>query len=187
MKSFWRGGELFVWMTASGVAISLLMVGAMLALIMVNGLGSSGPPHLHQIVLKTQETVIGQVVGHEVIPNSVTLDRPKGLDRFRYRVGNRDVFGSEYRWIDGEDIVSRSSPEDLTFVERREWGPAFGRLGIVGKDGRSEAVGRSNLVGHWSAGDRNPRHCATGLNMRSVTRSARLTIASKRPGSNVRH
>ncbi|MBI4002166.1 MAG: phosphate ABC transporter permease PstA, partial [Nitrospira defluvii] len=139
MKSFWRGGELFVWLTASGVAISLLMVGAMLALIMVNGLGQFWPATLHQIVLKTQEIVIGQVVGQEVIPNSVTPDRPNGLDRFRYRVGNRDVFGSEYRWVNGEDILSTMSPKDLTFVERREWGPAFGRLSIVGVDGMTES------------------------------------------------
>ena len=139
MKDFWLSGELFVWMTASGVAVSLLMVGAMLALIMVNGLGQFWPATLHQIVLKTQETLIGQLVGQEVIPNSVTLDRPDGLNRFRYRVGNRDVFGSEYRWVNGDDIISTSRPEDLTFVERREWGPAFGRLGIVGKDGKPEA------------------------------------------------
>ena len=43
MNSFWRGGELFVWMTASGVAISLLMVAGMLVLIMVNGLGQFWP------------------------------------------------------------------------------------------------------------------------------------------------
>ena len=55
-------------MTASGVAISLLMVGAMLVLIMVNGLGQFWPAPLHQIVLKTQEIVIGQVVGQEIIP-----------------------------------------------------------------------------------------------------------------------
>lgn len=138
MTSFWRGGELFVWLTASGVAISLLMVGGMLALIMVNGLGQFWPAPLHQIVLKTQEIVIGQVVGQEVIPNSVTLERPNGLHRFRYRVGNRDVFGSEYRWVNGDDIVSNSTPKDLTFVERREWGPAFGRLNIVGVDGTTE-------------------------------------------------
>ena len=138
MKSFWRGGELFVWLTASGVAVSLLMVGGMLALIMVNGLGQFWPATLHQIGLKTHEVVIGQVVGHEVIPNSVTSDRPAGLERYRYRVGNRDVFGSEYRWINGEDIESTDSPKDLTFVERREWGPAFGRLSIVGVDGKTE-------------------------------------------------
>ena len=140
MKNFWRRGELFVWLTASGVAISLLMVGGMLALIMVNGLGQFWPATLHQTVLKTHEVVIGQVVGHEIIPNSVTSDRPAGLDRYRYRVGNRDVFGSEYRWINGEDIVSTDSPGDLAFVERREWGPAFGRLSIVGVDGKTEAL-----------------------------------------------
>jgi phosphate transport system permease protein len=97
--------------------------------------------------LKTQEIVIGQLVGREVIPNSVTSDRPKGLERFRYRVGNRDVLGSEYRWVNGDDIVSISSPKDLTFVERREWGPAFGRLGIVAADGTTETADGDT----WSA------------------------------------
>lgn len=135
MKGFWRGGELFVWMTASGVAISLLMVGGMLALIMVNGLGQFWPATLQQATLKTQEIVIGQVMGQEVIPNSVTPDAPTGQLRFRYRVGNRDVFGSEYRWVNGADIVSTSIPRDLTFVERREWGPAYGRISAVAEDG----------------------------------------------------
>jgi phosphate transport system permease protein len=138
MKHFWRGGELFVWMTASGVAISLLMVGGMLGLIMVNGLGQFWPAPLHEIMLTTQEVVIGQVVGQEVIPNSVTPERPSGRLRFRYRVGNRDVLGSEYRWVNGDAILSTSYPKDLTFVERREWGPAFGRLGIVAADGVTE-------------------------------------------------
>ena len=68
MKDFWRGGELFVWMTASGVAISLLMVAGMLILIMLNGLGQFWPAPLNQVLLKTQETVIGQKVGEEEIP-----------------------------------------------------------------------------------------------------------------------
>ena len=134
MKDFWRGGELFVWMTASGVALSLLMVAGMLGLIMINGLGQFWPGALQETTLRTQETVIGQVVGEEVIPNSITPDSPAGQRRFRYRVGNRDVFGSEYRWINAADIVSRTHPEDLTFVERREWGPAFGRI-TVGVEG----------------------------------------------------
>jgi hypothetical protein len=76
MKDFWRGGELFVWMTASGVALSLLMVAGMLGLIMINGLGQFWPGALQETTLKTQETVIGQVVGEEVIPNSITPDSP---------------------------------------------------------------------------------------------------------------
>ncbi len=131
MKDFWRGGELFVWMTASGVAISLLMVAGMLALIMLNGLGQFWPGTLQQVTLNTQETVIGQMVGEEVIPHSVTTEAQSGQRRFRYRVGNRDQFGSEYRWINEADIASISSPEDLTFVERREWGPAYGRISLA--------------------------------------------------------
>ena len=133
MKRFWRGGELFVWVTASGVAISLLMVAGMLVLIMVNGLGQFWPATLQQVTLNTQETVIGQRVGEEIIPHSITPEAPSGQRRFRYRVGNRDQFGSEYRWINEAEIASIATPGDLTFVERREWGPAFGRLSLENK------------------------------------------------------
>ncbi|MGC3973883.1 MAG: hypothetical protein QM771_05800 [Nitrospira sp.] len=86
MSNFWRGGELFVWMTASGVAISLLMVAGMLALIMFNGLGQFWPRALQQVTLKTQETVIGQLVGEETIPHSMTTETQSGQRRYRYRV-----------------------------------------------------------------------------------------------------
>ena len=131
MKNFWRGGELFVWMTASGVAISLLMVAGMLALIMFNGLGQFWPHALQLVTLNSQETVIGQLVGEETIPHSMTASTQSGQRRFRYRVGNRDQFGSEYRWINEAEITSMTAPEDLAFVERREWGPAFGRISLV--------------------------------------------------------
>ena len=119
MKEFWRGGELFVWMTASGVAISLLMVAGMLALIMFNGLGQFWPHALQLVTLNSQETVIGQLVGEETIPHSMTASTQSGQRRFRYRVGNRDQFGSEYRWINEAEITSMTAPEDLAFVDRK--------------------------------------------------------------------
>lgn len=147
MKNFWRGGELFVWVTASGVAISLLMVAGMLALIMVNGLGQFWPRALQQVTLKTQETVIGQMAGEETIPHSMTTETHSGQRRFRYRVGNRDHFGSEYRWINEAEIASISAPGDLTFVERRQWGPAYGRLSLAAEG--SAAADRDEST--WTA------------------------------------
>ena len=44
------------------------------------------------------------------------------------RVGNRDVFGSDFRWVDEADIHARTTPKDVVIVERREWGPAYGRI-----------------------------------------------------------
>ncbi|MCW5795939.1 MAG: phosphate ABC transporter permease PstA [Nitrospira sp.] len=146
MKEFWRGGELFVWMTASGVAISLLMVAGMLVLIMFNGLGQFWPGTLQQVTLKTQETVIGHLVGEETIPHSMTTDALLGQRRFRYRVGNRDQFGSEYRWINESEIASISAADDLVFVERREWGPAYGRISLA-----AESTAATNADGSaWS-------------------------------------
>ena len=141
MNSFWRGGELFVWMTASGVAISLLMVAGMLVLIIVNGLGQFWPRALQQVTLKTQGTVIGQLVGEELIPHSVTTEWQSGQRRFRYRVGNRDQFGSDYRWVNETEIASISAPDDLTFVERREWGPAYGRVSLPAEGGAATIRG----------------------------------------------
>lgn len=141
MNSFWRGGELFVWMTASGVAISLLMVAGMLVLIIVNGLGQFWPRALQQVTLKTQGTVIGQLVGEEMIPHSITTEWQSGQRRFRYRVGNRDQFGSEYRWVNETEIASISAPDDLTFVERREWGPAYGRVSLPAEGGAATIRG----------------------------------------------
>ena len=135
MKGFWRGGELFVWLTASGVAVSLLIVAGMMVLILVNGLGQFWPGTLQQVTLKTQEQVIGRLVSEEVIPESGTSGTGASPLRYRYRVGNRDQFGSEYRWINEADIQSIATPDDLTFVERREWGPAYGRIGVGTQDG----------------------------------------------------
>lgn len=146
MKNFWRGGELFVWLTASGVAVSLLMVAGMIVLIMVNGLGQFWPGTLQQVTLKTQEQVIGRLVGEEVIPHSSASGPETDQRRSRYRIGNRDQFGSEYRWINDADIQSITTPEDLTFVERREWGPAYGRISVGTQDGTTASPSEST----WS-------------------------------------
>ncbi len=128
MRGYWRSGELFVWTTAFGVAIGLLMMAGLLALIMIHGLGQFWPQTIEQVELDNGQVVIGQTVGRETIPRSVSQDRPKGLSRTRFRAGNRDVFGSDFRWVDEASIQARTTPKDVVIVERREWGPAYGRI-----------------------------------------------------------
>jgi phosphate transport system permease protein len=67
-------------------------------------------------------------VGREIIPGSETPDRPEGQARLRLRTGNRDAAGFDFKWVEAAAISSRRSPHDLVRVERREWGPAYGRL-----------------------------------------------------------
>lgn len=131
LTSFWRSGGLFIWMTASGVALSLLMIGGLLVLIMAKGLGEFWPADLVDIRLGNGKAIIGQVINTERIPLSVTGESPEGKTRVRLRVGNRDVFGSDFVWIDSGAIAHQDTPPDLVVLERYEWGPAYGRLQAV--------------------------------------------------------
>jgi phosphate transport system permease protein len=125
---FWKDGELFVWLTAVGVALTLLLAGGMLGLIMVLGLGEFWPADVLKVRLNNGQEVIGQLINKEVIPHSTDPMHPVGRSRLRLRVGNRDIFGSDFRWINADDIASQTTPADLAVLERREWGRMYGRV-----------------------------------------------------------
>lgn len=128
MRAFWRSGELFVWLTASGVAMSLLMIVGLLGLIVVHGLGQFWPQSIEEFRLNDGRYFIAQVMGREIIPGSKSNDRPDGQARIRLRVGNRDAFGFDFKWLDEAAIQTRQTPDDVIKIDRREWGPAYGRL-----------------------------------------------------------
>ncbi len=128
IRKFLDSGTLFVWLCGGGLALSLLMIAGLMILIMVNGLGYFWPKDLVQLRLADGTAVLGEVTGHEVIHNSVNAEFPKGKGRIQLKVGNRDLYGLDFRWIDEEQIQSRTEPKDVVFLERREWGHFFGHL-----------------------------------------------------------
>jgi phosphate transport system permease protein len=48
--------------------------------------------------------------------------------RLRIKVGNRDLGGRDFVWVDEEQVLTRTRPPDLVRVERSEYGDAFGRI-----------------------------------------------------------
>jgi len=108
--------------------MSLLMVGGILLLIMVNGLGFFWPHMLHEMTLKDGSRILGELKGQEIIPYSATPEYPDGKTRIRLKVGNRDLYGLDFRWVDEDQIVTRSTPKDAIAFERREWGNFYGRI-----------------------------------------------------------
>ncbi|GJL55298.1 MAG: phosphate transport system permease protein PstA [Nitrospirales bacterium] len=127
LKKFFDSGTLFVWMCGAGLALSLLMIGGLLALIFINGMGYFWPKDLVQFTLHDGSYVLGEVTGHEVIHDSVNADSPEGKGRIQLKVGNRDLYGLDFRWIDESHIQAQSTPTDVVFLERREWGNFYGR------------------------------------------------------------
>ena len=148
IKKFLDSGTLFVWFCGTAVAASLLMVGGVLLLIMINGLGFFWPHALVEMTLKDGTRVLGELKGEEVIPYSETPEFPEGKTRVKLKVGNRDLYGLDFRWVDTDQITSAESPKDVTAFERREWGNFYGRIHKVTRG--EDVVASGNQEG-WQA------------------------------------
>ena len=97
-------------------------------LIMVNGLGYFWPKDLIELTLNDGTKVLGQMTRYEMIPESRTLEFPEGKGRVQLKVGNRDLYGLDFRWVDEDHIQSRIKPNGVLSIERQEWGSFFGRI-----------------------------------------------------------
>ena len=116
-------GEPFVWLTATGLALGLIMVVGLVGLIMVKGMESFWPKRVLEIVLKNSEQpLLGQIV--------LKRDQSGFKDKKEWQIflGNRDRLGEGFRFIQEDKISRLSQPLDIVVIERREYGPALGRF-----------------------------------------------------------
>jgi phosphate transport system permease protein len=141
LRQILRRGDPAIWLTGTGLGVSLLMIAAMIGVILVNGLGFFWPRPLEQLTLKDGTTVLGEVVAREAIPKPGT---PEHLSAYRLqlKLGNRDVTGVDFRWVDEADVASRQQPPDALYVERREYGPFLGYAARLSEGDRVIAEGR---------------------------------------------
>jgi phosphate transport system permease protein len=125
-QRFWASGSLFIWLSGAALACSLLLIGGLLILIFTNGMGYFWPKDLMQLTLDDGTLVLGEMVDTQRIPGTVTTEYPEGKSRIQLKVGNRDLYGQDFRWIDEDAIVERTWPKDVVAFERREWGNFYG-------------------------------------------------------------
>jgi phosphate transport system permease protein len=147
-RKFLASGNVFIWGCAAGVSVSLLMVFGLLLLIMINGLAYFWISDIVELTLKDKQHVTGQLAGREIIPRSVTPDRPEGKGRLRVKVGNRDIYGLDFKWVNNDQIVSEAYPADVVLLERREWGNMYARIKAVY---RGESVQAEGNEAGWTA------------------------------------
>ena len=126
LQRFFASGTLFIWLAGGALACSLLLIGGLLTLIFINGMGYFWPKDLVQLTLKDDTRVLGEIVDTQRIPETVSADFPHVQSRIQLKVGNRDVYGLDFRWVDEADIAQRAWPQDVIAFERREWGNFYG-------------------------------------------------------------
>lgn len=124
MKKFWKSGDPFVWLTGGAVAICLLMIAALALLILKNGLGQFWPKKLVELQLTDGSKILGEVWNREVVPNPD--ESAKKLYRLRLKIGNRDLYSLDFKWVDEAQIAVRTYPEAALALERLEWGNFYG-------------------------------------------------------------
>ncbi len=126
LKKFLNSGSLFIWLCGSALALSLLMIGGLLLLVVINGMGYFWPKDLLQLTLHDGSRVVGEWVQSEMIPDSKTDANIHGLERIQLKIGNRDLYGLDFKWIDRSEILKEEYPKEVLAFERREWGNFYG-------------------------------------------------------------
>ena len=131
-------GESLVWFTASALGLCLLMIGGLIAIILTNGLGFFWPRPLVQFTLKDGSKRLAEISAHEGIPNPGHPDHLINM-RTLLKVGNRDLLGIDFEWVNDAEMVKRETPKDAWLVERREYGPFLGFPVRISEGGREIA------------------------------------------------
>ncbi|MFN2258018.1 MAG: phosphate ABC transporter, permease protein PstA, partial [Desulfuromonadaceae bacterium] len=124
MKQFYNRGEPQVWITAAALGVTLLMALTLILVIMFNGLGAFWPQRLATLELTSGQAVLGKILKEEPRPND------QGT-RMQLKIGNRDLYGLDFRWVDADTVERTHYQDDAVTVERETYGDFYGFLSAV--------------------------------------------------------
>ncbi|MFJ3262527.1 phosphate ABC transporter permease PstA [Pseudomonas sp. NPDC086581] len=158
VKAWFASGSPWVWMNAGAVSIAVIMTIGLLAVIAVRGLGHFWPADVieatYSVPGEAPKTLIGEEVQVEQVPRErlrgaglpVPDNGPEFMTRELLKLGNRDLYGSDFSWVIGEWLTDRRHPAELVTLERREWGNFYGYLLSVKENGKVVAEGAAAMA-----------------------------------------
>lgn len=146
-NKFWRSGDPFVWLTGVALMFSLLMIAGLLWLIAAKGLGFFWPASVAELDLKNGTSLLGEITSHERVQTFSKQDEADAAYRTQLKIGNRDLYGLDFRWVDDDQIVSTTYPEFAVVLERREWGNMYAFIKEITEDGKTICTGNEEC---WS-------------------------------------
>ncbi|WNF46694.1 phosphate ABC transporter permease PstA [Pseudomonas sp. SG20056] len=153
LKTWFKSGTPWIWMNAGAVSIAVIMTLGLMMVIAVRGLGHFWPADIveadYQIPGQQAKVMAGEITQIEEVPRArlaasglpVEAEGGEFMTRELFKVGNRDVYGADFTWVVGEWLSNLRTPENLTALERREWGNFYGYLVNVKESGELVAEG----------------------------------------------
>jgi phosphate transport system permease protein len=154
IKLWFKSGSPWIWLNAAAVSICLIMVFGVLGLVTVRGVVHFWPADIQEFSYLQDKDQIKTIIGEQVETSSTPAiiaksagfkmaDDEKILIQYLIKTGNRDITGTDFRWIQQRNIKTQQTPDDLMVVERREWGNFYGRLQAVKENGKVIATGEN--------------------------------------------
>jgi phosphate transport system permease protein len=134
-------GQALTWLCGGALALNLLLVIAIMALLAYNGLSYFWQKDLIELDLRDGRKILGEVWSREQSAAETGTRAAAAIDRVRLKIGNRDVNGLDFVWIDAKDIVRRVRPRDVVMLERLEWGNFYGTMAELRQGSRVLASG----------------------------------------------
>ena len=149
-NTWWKSGEPWIWLTASAVTVSIVIVVGLLTLIAARGLGhfwaSSVFEGEYHVAGAETTRLVGEIREQVEVPASRLHDMGRKTDekwvtRYLVKTGNRELVGLDFRWIVATDLQKVHYPKDILTIERYEWGNFYGYLQAVKQDGELVSSG----------------------------------------------
>jgi phosphate transport system permease protein len=146
MKEWFNKGEHWIWLSSAMVSISVVLVFGLLAMITYKGSVHFWPHSVKEIQVQQGdqvETVIGEIRDDKIKEVFVAKgESPREIPQYLLRVGNRDVYGIDFRWISDEHILGGEDKfeklaEDVIVIERYEYGNVYGHIKSVEVNGKT--------------------------------------------------
>lgn len=145
MKKFFKQGDFFIWLTGLGLGISIVMICGLMILIFINGSSYFIPAKVYSVEKKDGNVFLGQITREEEIPKE-NVD--EFGNRIQFKIGNRDVYGNDFIWVNDEDIKKTSLQPNVTVLERYEFGNFYGNLLNIKKHGLIIIEGEEDVLKH---------------------------------------
>jgi phosphate transport system permease protein len=120
LRSWLAEGTAQRWLTGGAIVLTLGMIVGLIAVVATIAAGFFWPQPLVELTLADSARVLGETRGREPDPRT-----PGGM-RVRLKVGNRDVWSADFRWVREGEVTSRRTPADAWLLERREYGNFYG-------------------------------------------------------------
>jgi phosphate transport system permease protein len=163
IASWFKSGSPWIWLNAAAVSACLIMIIGVLGLIIIRGIGHFWPAQVARMSYQEEgtspKTIFAEIIDTSVTPAAMAktsgfkmAENEDVLVQYQVKTGNRDLTGTDFRWLQERNVKSKDFPEDILVVERREWGNFYGRLvgvkdngNIVKSDGQLWPIAQTKL------------------------------------------